>query len=656
MTAFHDRILSAIAGCLLCAAFGLSAQTSEAPGNTDPAEAAQQAASAAADGDLASWVDGTVAALMRDKRLPGLTIAAVSSKGPRLLAGYGYADIEEQRKVDARETLFRIGSISKTFIWTAAMMLADRGALDLDADVNDYLETFAIEPAFGEPVTMRHLMNHTAGFETTLAVFTSTDADPRGLAEVLAATQPGRVRPPGERISYSNWGAALAALVVERASGMPFEEFVRAEILVPLGMERTTQVQPGRLEDEAESRLATGHAFRRGGHTRGRLMQLGPYAPAGGVAASAADMARWMRFHLNRGALEGRRLMSRDAHEEMWSRPFGASEEWPGLAHGFQAFRYRGVDVFGHGGSTGNFQSNMLLVPALDLGVFVSQNSGQDGYAAVSTLTRLVIDRELGAPVEPVMPAPSPTASLDAGSLQEYSGSYRTNRRSFTTMTAAFSMQPTLTVAVGDDGSLIVTLNGKTSRYAPVAGEPDLFEDYYGDRLVFQRDREGRVVSAVDSSGVHSHDRIEITESFPLFIGSVALGALLSITTLLGAWRRWRLRPETTVAGSRAAGAFVIAAVIVLLFLGIAVFALAAVSSLTAANLSEYPPAAVIALSYAAFAVAPAALLALVALVPAWRGSGWEIWRKLHATLFALALVVMALQLWQWRLFGAPYI
>ena len=93
-----------------------------------------------------------------------------------------------------------------------------------------------------------------------------------------------------------------------------------------------------------------------------------------------------------------------------------------------------------------------------------------------------------------------------------------------------------------------------------------------------------------------------------------------------------------------------------LVFLGIALFAVGAVSSLSAADLAEYPPAVVIALSYAAFAVAPAALLALVALIPAWRGSGWGIWRKLHATLFALALVVMAWQLWQWRLFGAPYI
>lgn len=656
MTAYHDRILPAVAVCLLFAAFGLSAQ--DTGGSEDPglAGAAQPADVAADDRDLSSWLDGTVAALMRDKRLPGLTVAVVSAKGPRLLAGYGFADIEEERRVDPRETLFRIGSISKTFIWTAAMMLADRGVLDLDADVNDYIETFELDPSFGEPVTMRHLMTHTAGFETTLAVFTSTDADPRGLAEVLAATQPKRVRPPGERISYSNWGAALAALVVERAAGVPFEEFVRTEILDPLGLERTTQVQPGRLDEAGKARMATGHAFREGRLTAGDPMQIGPYAPAGGIAAPAADMARWMRFHLNRGALEGRRLMSRAAHEEMWSRAFGASDEWPGLAHGFQAFRYRGVDVYGHGGSTGNFQSNMLLVPSLDLGVFVSQNSGQDGYAAVHALTRLVIDRQLGAPVEPVPPAPSPTESLDARSLQEYSGRYRTNRRSFTTMAAAFSLQPTLTVAVGEDGSLIVTLDGTTSRYVPVAGEPDLFEDYYGDRLFFQRDNRGRVVSAVDSTGVHSHERIEFTQSFALFIGSVALGALLSVTTLLGAWRRWRLRPETTVAGSRAAGALVIAAVIVLLFLGIAMFALAAVSTLSVADLADYPPAAVIALSYAAFAVAPAALLALVALIPAWRGSEWSTWRRLHATAFALALAVMAWQLWQWRLFGAPYI
>ena len=161
--------------------------------------------------DLEPYVNGMVDAHLRDHDVPGLLVAVTDGQGDRLLKGYGFADAALSRPVDGERTRFLIGSITKTFIWTSVMILAERGELDLDRDVNDYLVDLQIDEAFGAPVTLRDLMSHRAGFESSFQVFQSTDDDPRTLGQALADTQPRRVNPPGARTSYSNWGSALAA-------------------------------------------------------------------------------------------------------------------------------------------------------------------------------------------------------------------------------------------------------------------------------------------------------------------------------------------------------------------------------------------------------------------------------------------------------------
>jgi CubicO group peptidase (beta-lactamase class C family) len=177
---------------------------------------------------LPTFIDGLAEALRREHALPGLGIAVVRRDRPLLLAGYGQADLANGEAVNPERSLFRIGSVSKTFTWTLAMILAERGQLDLDADVNTYLKSVTVAAAFGAPVTMRHLMHHRAGFEDSVQVFSVGDDDPRPLAQLLAAHQPRRVYPPGARTSYSNWGSALAAQVIEDAAGRPYGELLHS--------------------------------------------------------------------------------------------------------------------------------------------------------------------------------------------------------------------------------------------------------------------------------------------------------------------------------------------------------------------------------------------------------------------------------------------
>jgi len=627
--------------CLLSAA-PLSAQEPLPPTVAEPTTAP----------DHSPYLDGLVEALMNEHQLPGLMVAVTDHDVDRLIRGYGLASADGARPVDPNETLFRIGSVSKTFTWTAVMMLVDRGQLDLDRNVNDYLRAFKIEDAFDAPITMNDLMAHRAGFEDTLRVFQPDDDDPRTLGETLAQSQPARVFPPGARTSYSNWGSALAAHIVEAIDGRPFIEFLDQEILAPLQMTSTTLVQPAQLEEDWMTRLAQGLRRSAGVFEPGDPMQIGPFAPAGGIAASASDMGRWMRFHLNGGELDGVRLLSAETHARMLTRHFDDRPGAPGLAHGFQNYALHGTEVFGHGGSTGNFQSLMLFVPELGFGVFASQNSGSGGYQTVNLLTRLLIEREIEARGGSLAVELNPAES----SLGDYAGSYRNNRRSHHTLTAAFNIEPTATVQAAEDGSLITRINGNTDRFYPMSEPEDTFVNSLGQHIHFQRDDRGRIVALNDSSGVHSHERVS-TRGMPwAILVPVLLVIGLTATTLLGFWKRWGQRRESTAAGRRAARRALIAAIGVSIYFALALVALVAISGINAATIGDFPPTALTIFSTAGWGLLILTALLLSGLLPAWRGSGWSILRRLHYTAYALALPLLCAQLWYWNLFGAPLI
>ncbi len=614
-----------------------------------------EAGPAVAD-DLEPYVDGMVDALLRDHDVPGLLVAVTDGEGDRLLKGYGFADAALSRPVDAEQTRFLIGSITKTFIWTSVMILAERGELDLDRDVNDYLTDLQIDEAFDAPVTLRDLMAHRAGFETSLQVFQSHDDDPRTLGQALADSQPRRVNPPGSRTSYSNWGSALAAYIVEQVSGQGFADFIQAELLDPLQMSSTTLVPPNLQEGDWAEHMAQGLKRSQGAWEKAEFMQIGAFAPAGGMAMTAADMGRWMRFHLNEGELDGVRLLSRSSYEAMRERQFVDRTGAADLAHGFQDYELRGVTVYGHGGSTGNFQSQMLLVPELDFGVFVSKNSGNEGYATPSIINRLLIERELDRQGRGTATEFTEAA---ASALADYAGKYRNNRRSFTTFFAVTQAGSSAEVAVAEAGepALLVSRGDEMHRYYPVAGTEDLFEDDRADRIQFQRDASGRVVALNDSSGVHSHERVAGLAAPEALILPAALALLFTITTLLGFWRRWRQQPETTAAGRRASRLAFLGVLTMLTFVLLAVVAVGKLSGMSGpADLLTYPPTSLRVLTGFGWVLAGVAVLMLVGLLPAWNGSGWRLIRKLNYSLFALSLAALCLQLYRWNVFGAPLI
>src|SRR6267142_5844464 len=176
--------------------------------------------------DLETFLDGFMPLQLERADIAGAVVAVVKDDRLLFAKGYGYSDYEKKVPVSPENTLFRPGSISKLFTWTSVMQLVEQGKLDLDRDVNDYLD-FKIPVAFEKPITLRNLMTHTPGLEETIKdLFVGSEKEMRPIAQYLPAHLPKQIYPPGTIPAYSNYATTLAAYVVQRVSGEPFEDYV----------------------------------------------------------------------------------------------------------------------------------------------------------------------------------------------------------------------------------------------------------------------------------------------------------------------------------------------------------------------------------------------------------------------------------------------
>src|SRR5262249_23853952 len=282
----------------------------------------------------------------------------------------GYADFEGKKPVLAEQTLFRPGSISKLFTATAVMQLVEQGKLDLDRDVNEYLD-FAIPKTYPEPVTIRRLLTHTAGFEETLKnLFVARADDMKALRTYSVSQMPARIFPPGKVVSYSNYGFSLAGYIIERASGEKFERYIDNHILKPLRMNNSTFDQP--LPAQLASQMSNGY---RDAAKKPRNFEFVEAAPAGALSTTAADMTRFMLAFLQDGSVDGIAILKPETVKQMETRQFELNPMICGLGINFMEYWLNPVRVIGHGGDTVYFHSDMVLIPDAHVGYFLSYNS-----------------------------------------------------------------------------------------------------------------------------------------------------------------------------------------------------------------------------------------------------------------------------------------
>src|SRR5260221_7984229 len=241
---------------------------------------------------LKAFMDGIFLTHLRDKHIAGATVSIVKDGKSLLTEGYGFSDVRARHPVNADSTLFRIGSISKMFTWISIMELVAQGKLKLDEDINHYLNDFKIPEAYPEPITLKHLMTHTAGFEDhVIGLFRRDSSYLKPLGQILARELPARVRPAGGVASYSNHGAGIASYIVEQATGKNFNDYVENNILIPLKMNVTTFRQP--LPSFLKPMMSKGYAYTHNELTE-KPFEYVPLYPIGGASFSALDMAKLM--------------------------------------------------------------------------------------------------------------------------------------------------------------------------------------------------------------------------------------------------------------------------------------------------------------------------------------------------------------------------
>ncbi len=400
--------------------------------------------------DVEAWLDGFMPYALQRGDIAGAVVAVVKDGQPLLSKGYGYADVAARKPVDPARTLFRAGSVSKLFTWTAVMQLVEQGKLELDADINTYLD-FKIPAREGKPITMRNLMTHTPGFDETARGLILLDAKQLpALGDILKYWIPPRVTVAGSTPAYSNYGAALAGYIVERVSGMPFDDYIEQKILGPLNMHQATFRQP--LPKRLQADMSNGYKVGSGEPQRFEIVNV---PPAGSLSVSGADMGSFMIAHLQNGASGAGRILQEKTALQMHTTANTMIPPLNRMLLGFYESNINGRRVISHGGDLEWFHSDLNLLPDDGTGIFISMNSaGKEGAAHP---IRAMLFQQF---MERYFPGPLPEGKVDANTAKAHAqlmaGRYALSRGSHTTFLSLLSLFGEIPVTATADGAITI--------------------------------------------------------------------------------------------------------------------------------------------------------------------------------------------------------
>jgi CubicO group peptidase (beta-lactamase class C family) len=344
-----------------------------------------------------------------EHKVPGVLVGILQD-GAVVTAGFGVTNVDHPLEVTP-DTLFQIGSITKTFTGTLIMKLVEEGKMDLDATVRTYLPDFKVaNEQVSQQVTIQHLLTHTSGWFGDFFHDTGPgdDAGARYVADMAGLEQ---LAPIGQVWSYNNAGFYLAGHIIETVTGQPYQQALRKVVLEPLGLEHL-YFDPG---DVITHRFATGH----NGMQVARPWPLPRAAyPAGGITANIADLLAYAKFHMGDGSTpDGARLLRPELLAQMQTPQFTVwkQESW-GLTWSLNDTY--GTRLVSHGGGTMGQVSQLILVPERQFAVAVFTNAGEGGQVTLA-VTRWILDEYLGIKMSDPQP-------LDVGEaeLYPYVGSY----------------------------------------------------------------------------------------------------------------------------------------------------------------------------------------------------------------------------------------
>ena len=583
--------------------------------------------------DVEAFLDGLVPLQIKQSDIAGATISVVKDGKVLFAKGYGYSDVKNNKPVSPQDTLFRPGSISKLFTWTAIMQLYEQGKLDLDRDINEYLD-YKIPEAFGKPITLKNVMTHTPGFEEQIKDLITQNSGSPNLGQYLKTHIPARIYPPGTVPAYSNYATSVAGYIVERVSGRPFDEYVAENIFKPLNMTHSSFAQP--LPENLKPFMSNG--YRLGSGDAQEFEIVNPF-PAGSLSSSATDIAQFMIAHLQDGQLGNARILKPETARLMHSRLFGLDDNMNAMCYGFYEESRNGHRIIGHGGDTVFFHSDLHLVLDQKVGFFVSYNSAGRGDSPGRTnLWQAFLDRYYPYATSP---ATSATAKEDAKAA---AGTYELSRRSETSFLKTATLLGQFTVAPVDDGDIeipqLTGANGKPKRWQAIG--PMTFQERGGqDKLVFKPDQNG-AMQMVLPYPFFVGQRIGALQNGKLLTIVLVTSLVLMLLTLI-LWpigwfvrrhygHKLELAPRERLLRILVRVVFVLNLVFVVALFGLTMYGLE--------HLEVFSDRGTLWFRLIQIVGVIGAIGTLVVLVNAaltWFGKRWSIWMKLQATILLLA-------------------
>ncbi len=473
--------------------------------------------------DVDAWLDGYMPYALGRGDAAGAVVVVVKDGKVLTQRGFGYADVGARRPVDPETTLFRQASVSKLMTWTAVMQLVEQGKIDLDRDINAYLD-FRIPPFGGKPVTMRNLMTHTGGFDEVQRGLNSYDPKKiPSLGDALKRQVPHRIYAPGTTPAYSNYGTSLAGYIVERVSGLPYDDYVERHIFAPAGMMRSTFRQP--LPAALRPLMASGYMLGSGKPGRFELSSL---APSGAMTASGADMGRFMIAHL----ADGGALMKPATAAQMQGTILRLIPPLNGMALGFYEQNINGRKALSHAGDSLNFHSQLWIFPEEKVGIYMSMNAA--GTQNVSGPIRAYL---FEAFADRYFPFEQRDGRVDAATAREHArmmvGTYNKTRRLETSFLKAMELTGQAKVTLDSDGGIrlntVSGIGGQPRKWVEIA--PFVWREQGGKLRLAAKVEKGRVVRfSVDSGSPYiAFDRV------PWYLSSAWLtpAMLASLAALL---------------------------------------------------------------------------------------------------------------------------
>ena len=477
--------------------------------------------------DVHAFLDGFVPMQLERENIAGAVVLVVKDGRILFAKGYGYSDVDKKIPVTVDATLFRPGSISKLFTWTSVMQLVEEGRLELDKDVSAYID-FTIPPKFGKPITLRDLMTHTPGFEEQIKDLITEETTPAPLRQHLVQHIPERIYPPGTTPAYSNYGAALAGYIVERVSGQSFNDYVAEHIFKPLGMTRSTFVQP--LPAELKPLMSNGYNV---GSGKAKPFEIIEEAPAGALSATAADLSRFMIAHLQNGKFDNTQILRPETAIQMHSRQFGLSPALNAMCLGFYEETRNGHRIIGHGGDTVYFHSDMHLMLDDGVGFFVSYNSAGKGDISPRTaLWEHFLDRYF--PYTPPKVEKLSTADADAKAV---AGQYLTSRRSESNFLKVAAVDDDLKITPDENGTIKVEplrdFNGQLKKWQEIA--PLVYRSVNGQDLIAFRQLDNNRMQLIPNFPAVVYQRVNLAANGD-FNQTLILAAIIVLGLTLIFW------------------------------------------------------------------------------------------------------------------------